>query len=174
MKFTLILLSTVFSMSAHAAWGKSSSSETVSTRPVHRVNLETLGGFATTGGDYAGTFLAGVSFLVDRTLPVRLGLDSGILFGSGTGLPILLSLGYMPVERNKTATPYVGALVGPVIGLGGRGVFSNTEDVMFAILARGGLSFAVADALDLRTEIVMGGLTGIFYISPMLGVSIYL
>jgi len=140
-----------------------------------RVNLDVTGGLATTGGDYAGTFLLGVDVRVDRTAPVYVGFHTGVMFGSGTGLPILMSVIYR-TETRPSLRPYIGAAVGPVIGLGGNGVFRTIggDSVRLAILVRGGLSFRVADALDVLTEVTSGGLTGIFYIAPMLGMSVYL
>lgn len=141
-----------------------------------RVSLGIIGGLATTGGDYGGSFLTGVSVQVDRTSPVFLGLDSGILFGSGTGIPVLASILFKLSERG--VRPYVAGTVGPVIGVGGNGIFSGGigagDSVKLAVLVRPGLTFRAADALDVRTEVIVGGLTGIFFISPMLGMSVYL
>lgn len=143
-----------------------------------RVSLNMSGGLATVGGDYGGSFLTGVLVQVDRTVPVRLGLDTGIMFGSGTGLPILASLVWkVRGDGRKGVQPYIGGAVGPVIGLSGAGAFAGggfSDGVKLAILLRPGLSFPVADLMDLKTEITVGGLTGIFYIAPMLGMAVHL
>lgn len=149
-----------------------------------KVNLTVVGGLATTAGDYGGSFLVGVGFGVDRTVPLTLGLDSGILFGSGTGLPILVSAKYL-IGTAKTQ-PFVGASVGPVIGIGdpgvGAGVGATTtgvfdagpggDGVRLAILFRAGLKMQIADALDFVTQLDLGGLTGIFYVAPMVGIGL--
>lgn len=144
-----------------------------------KVNLNVLAGLGTTAGDYGGTFLAGVSFQVDQSSEFRLGLDSGILFGSGTGLPILVS-GTIPMGSGKTRAYFTGS-VGPVLGIGdptvGAGVFDagpTGDGVRLAILLRPGVAFQIADAMDFVAEFMMGGLTGIFYIGPNIGVHVNL
>lgn len=140
-----------------------------------QVSVDLGGGLITTGGTYGGSFLAGFQVQVDRTAPVRVGLDSGILFGSGTGLPILATVTYSFSERSSRGRLYLEGLVGPVIGLGGVGVFNGLGDsVKLAILLRPGVAFAVADKLDIKVDLTMGGLTGIFYVSTMLGFDLHL
>jgi hypothetical protein len=140
-----------------------------------QVSIDLGGGLITTGGSYGGSFLAGFKVQVDRTAPVRVGLDSGILFGSGTGLPILATVTYSFSERSSRGRLYLEGLVGPVIGLGGIGVFNGLGDsVKLAILMRPGVAFAVADKLDITVDLTMGGLTGIFYVSTMLGFQLHL
>lgn len=136
-----------------------------------KVNLGFLGGLGTSLGDYAGAFLANVSFQVDASSQMRLGFETGIFFGSGTGLPIFLNATF-PLSTNSKVNPYVTATIGPSIGIGDGGVFDPGplgDSVRMCFLIRPGMRFPVADALDLTTELIMGGFTGIFYIGPNVG-----
>ncbi len=142
--------------------------------PTHsRASLDFMGGFATTANDYAGSFLVGTGIQIERTSSTRIGLASGVLFGSGTGLPILLSI-VAPFTSGSTRM-YLGGAVGPVIGISGNGVFNDkSESVKLALLLRPGIVFEASQNLDVTAEMMTGALTGIFYISPMLGLSLKL
>lgn len=165
-----IVLSTLIASPGFAA--EPAVSTTTVRRPgVSVVQLSFQSGLITTGGHFAGHFLTGVSFGVDRTSPVRLGIETGVMFSHFVAMPILFSLGYKPVERKRGASPYIAGSIGPVISLDGG---PAAADVALALLVRPGLSFRVADSLDFNTEIQFGGLTGIFYISPTIGLNVYL
>ena len=141
------------------------------TGSVSKVHLGFTGGLGTLMADYAGAFLANVSFQVDQASQMRLGFETGVFFGSGTGLPIFLNFTF-PLSTTSKVNPYVTATVGPEIGIGDGGYFDPGplgDSVRMCFLIRPGLRFPVADALDLTTELIMGGFTGIFYIGPNVG-----
>ncbi len=166
-------LGILFSFVAATGFAAETETSTATARrpSVSIVQLSFQSGLITTGGHFAGHFLTGVSFGVDRTSPVRLGVETGVMFSHFVALPILLSLSYKPNERKRSASPYIAGSIGPVISLNGG---PATQDVALALLIRPGLSFRVADSLDFNTEIQIGGLTGIFYISPTIGLVAYL
>lgn len=145
----------------------------------NRVTLDLSGGLVTTGGEYGGSFLTGVSVPVQRNSPVRLGLDTGVMFSTGVALPILVSIMYV-FEGQLAAHPYVAGTVGPVIGLSANGGSSLApahdwiigNGIKLAILIRPGIRFNVAENLDVALETALGGMTGIFYIAPSLGLSL--
>ncbi len=177
--FAISLLVAGLMMSGTAAQAAATSTTTAKAYRNDRVNLGFSGGLVTTGGVYGGVFLAGVSLPVGRYSPVRVGLDSGIIFAEGTGLPILLNITYN-FDGSAGVRPYIGAAVGPVINLssGTRTVFGYTvanpgvgSDVKLAILVKPGLRFNVAENLDIMVETAFGGLTGTFYIAPTLGIA---
>lgn len=155
-------------------------SDTVQTSRGKRITLNTSGGLVNTSGTYGGIFLVGVALPIGKASPIRMGLDSGILFGSGTALPILLSMIYEIQSRG--VRPYIGGAIGPVIGLGGSTTVFGVpvqgsllgDGVKLAILIRPGVKFDVTEALDLTIETALGGLTGHFYIAPTLGLQLKL
>lgn len=145
------------------------------------VALDFSGALATVGGSYGGTFLAGVSLPVERGSSVRLNLDSGIMFSHATWLPILLSVVYNIGSPSQNVRPYVGGAVGPFIRLSSTRLAGidipaelTGDGVRLGILLRPGLRVALTRNLDLLGEIPLGGITGIFYISPTLGMQLKL
>ncbi len=166
----LAIIYVIFILSSYGIAG-------LSNRPLERsqasapkhVNLGAQVGLVTTDGDFGGSALLEATVLVDRETPLRVGLSSGIMFGSGTALPILVT-GLYGFSGGKVQ-PYAGASIGPTIDLSGVGVFGS--DVRLAILLRAGLRFLVLDDMDVVGDMMMGGLTGRFYIGPSLGVAIH-
>lgn len=141
---------------------------------VDAVDLRLAGGLVTTTGTYGGSFLAGVAFPIKQS-KVQMLAETGVMFGSGTGLPILFTVLYR--ITGESLEGYIGGSLGPVIGVGGAGVFDGgptADRVRLAMLLRPGLRFKAGDGVHLITEMPIGGLTGLFYIGPMFGVSIAL
>jgi hypothetical protein len=144
------------------------------------VALDFTGGLINTNGAYGGSFLTGVYLPVARSSPVRLGLDSGVVFGHGVALPILLSILYNFQNTSSSVIPYVAGTVGPVIGLSSSTSFSGLnvtssdlgDGVKLGIFVRPGLRFNLTELLDLVTEVSVGGITGFFYICPTLGIQL--
>ncbi len=135
-----------------------------------RVNLSVLGGLGTSTSVYLGTFLAGVGIPISSTSSTKLMLDTGIIFGSGTMLPILFSI-YMPINEARSFRTYFVGSLGPSINLGGTGMF-RVNDVHMAFLLRPGGAWHVAEKLDVNIEMMIGGFTGLFYIGPNLGMKV--
>lgn len=172
------------SVTGNAAGSSSNASVSSASYRNDRVNLDFSGALVTTGGSYGGTFLAGVSLPVEHASPVRLGMDTGVIFAQGgVGLPILLSVVYN-FAGSHSVRPYVGGAVGPVIGLSSGSITVGTTSVplsgtglgvgsgvSLAILVRPGLRFTVTQNLDILSEVALGGLTGQFYIAPTLGIA---
>jgi hypothetical protein len=180
---TFLIFVVVLTSRVGLAAASNSSFISTGTSQTSGVNLNASGGLVTMGGNYGGTFLLGVSIPVSRTSPVRVGLDSGVTFASGTAIPILLSVLYEFGDRHQTARPYLGGAIGPEIGVasGTRNVYGVNvpnpnfgEEVKLAILVRPGLRFNVTDLLDINVESALGGITGVFYIAPTVGASIRL
>lgn len=162
------------------SFAANTSATTVQQVGSQRITLNTSGGLVNTSGFYGGVFLVGVAVPIGRNSPVRMGLDTGVMFGSGAALPILLSMIYETTM--KGVRPYIGGAIGPVIGLGGSSTVFGVpvagsflgDGVKLAILIRPGVKFDVTEKLDLTVETALGGLTGHFYIAPSLGVQLKL
>lgn len=167
----LVLLLAFTLITQHAAAGRNPTSE--GNPSAQRVNLGFLGGLGTTSSQYMGTFLVGVGIPVSRTNPLRVMFESGIMFGAGTMLPLLLSVQFPLSDQNKAFRPYFTGTVGPVIALGGTGVLRLGGDVLMAFLLRPGGAWHIEDRLDVNVEMIIGGFTGIFYIGPNLGMRVY-
>ena len=169
----IVLLVTCFLISQHAVAKRTPTSE--DSPSAQRVNLSFLGGLGTTTSQYVGTFLVGVGIPISRTTPLRVLFESGILFGSGTVLPLLLSVQFPLSDQNKPFRPYFTGTVGPVIGLGGTGVLHSAAggDVLMAFLLRPGGAWHIEERLDVNVEMIIGGFTGLFYIGPNLGMRVY-
>lgn len=154
-----------------------SSSSLAARSTVKQTNLEVSGAFATTAGSYAGNFLAGISFRIDASKPLRMGISSGIMFGSGTGLPILFSMIHEFSHQMGSLQPYIGGSIGPVIGVSSSvigGAFDQGNTIELAILVRPGFRHKLSDSMDLMVEVPFGGITGVFYIAPTLGAVVHL
>jgi hypothetical protein len=145
------------------------------------VAIDFSGGLINSNGSYGGSFLAGVNLAVGRSSPVRLGLDSGIMFTHGVALPVLLSILYNFQNYSNSVTPYVAGTVGPIIGLSSTsinidGVNVPTsylgDGVKLGIFVRPGLRFNLTELLDFVTEVSVGGITGFFYICPTIGIQL--
>lgn len=118
----------------------------------------------------------GVGIPISRTSPLRVLFESGIIFGSGTALPLLLSVQFPLSDQSAAFRPYFTGTVGPVIGLGGAGILRNAAvgDVLMAFLLRPGGAWRIEERLDVNIEMIIGGFTGLFYIGPNLGMRVYL
>jgi hypothetical protein len=170
-----VVLSTFFSSPPAYAMKTFSTLTTSHPTSSSHVSIDFSGGLVTMGGNYGGTFLLGVALPVSRTSPVKIELQSGVTFASGTALPILLSVLYdFANGARQNVTPYIGGSVGPVIGLSSNLLDLRTplvgSGIQLAILVRPGLKFNVTDNLDLTIEAPLGGMTGVFYIAPTVGI----
>lgn len=149
-----------------------------------RPELSFSGGLVTISGDYAGSFLTGVTFPASQHSSLRLGIESGLLFASGTAIPIFVSV-YLPMRSRKNLSPYFGLSMGPTIGVSGTptnlnqvtevGMFDGlTSSMKLAFLFRPGVTFEINQNLRFKAEMPFGGLTGLFYIGPMVGLTLKL
>ncbi len=172
MKLAITLFGLLVATNSFAA---TRSTELFAPKPSYHsgVSIGAMGGLVTAGGNYGGNFLLQMTVPVSKASPVRLGLDTGVMFSKGVSLPILVTMVFDIVTTVRNISPYVGGSVGPVIGLS-----SNAGDAVFGdgiklgILVRPGINFGLTDNLNLNVELQTGGLTGIFYISPSLGLQL--
>lgn len=170
-KLVLVLL-VITGLAGHTAFGRApaaSGGEGYSSS--QRVNLSMLGGLGTSTSVYLGTFLMGVGIPISTASSTRVMFETGIIFGSGTMLPLLFSI-YMPINETRSFKTYFVGSVGPSITLGGTGIF-RVHDVHMAFLLRPGGAWHVAERLDVNVEMIIGGFSGLFYIGPNLGVKVY-
>ncbi len=138
-----------------------------------RMSLHVAGGLLTTSGVYGAVALAGIELPVGAGNPLRLGLESGALLGSGTGIPVLLSFVLRSDELTRGISPFLGISMGPVFCSGG-GALGAGDAIKLAMFLRAGARYPLGSLFDAMPELWIGGLTGVFLMAPVLKVAIYL
>lgn len=143
------------------------------TSAARRFSVHVVGGLVTASGSYGGLALLGVEFPTREGSPLRIGLESGTLFGSGQGIPVLASFVLRSDEIARGVSPFLGISAGPVFS-SGAGVFGTGDSVKLGIFLRAGARYPLGHAFDAMPELWIGGLTGVFVMAPVLKLAVYL
>ena len=140
--------------------------------PSRRSSVHAVGGLATAAGSYGAIALLGLEFPAGSNA-MRIGIESGTFFGSGQGIPVLLSFVLRSDEIARGISPFLGISAGPVFS-SGAGAFGTGDAVKLALFLRAGARYPLGSSFDAMPELWLGGLTGVFVMAPVLKLAFYL